>query len=674
MNHNTITIGGRSFTGEELRSGSCYIAEGIAGEELAVDTLEAEVESADDLTVLAYGTAADYTHDGDLIGRFYLSSVKRTGASRYALSCVSAIGLLDGSRHRGGLYTGQTVGEALEDIIESIVPYTVNAQAASVRLYGWLPYATRRENLHQVLFATGASLKKDGSGELEITFLTASDPSAISADRIYLGGSIDYKTPATEVQVTEHSYFASANDATNTLFDNTDGSGAVSAQLVTFDGPHHDLTATSGLTIVDSGVNYAVLTGTGTLTGSAYTHQTKIITKAAEGAAGAENVVSVSDATLVSLVNSENVAERVLAYYSAAYHATVGLVVGAERPGDPVSYTNPFGEEDTGLIKSMDINLSNTLKADTVITSGYDPSAGGNYFEHVVVLTGSGTWNPPAELIGKKGRAVLIGGPDGGDGGGNGGAGVSVSMSALSYQGSTVNKSPGNGGAGGKGGAGKPGGKVLSENFEITGPITYSAGVGGAAGAAGGGRGGTGTESVFGALTSANGAPAVAGFVEIITGEVYALPGTDGADGAAGGNGGSAGARGTDGKDSDTAAGGSSVSGWSQSSSWVGTSKCGGSGGGGAAYNTPGGNAVYSYGSGSTGGAGASPAARTPHTALGSGGHGGHGGGGGGGGAGASYAPYGDKDPGNIINNPGGAAGKGTPGTAGQPGCIIVYY
>jgi hypothetical protein len=52
----------------------------------------------------------------------------------------------------------------------------------------------------------------------------------------------------------------------------------VTAQEVIFNnGPYHDLVASENLTIVESGDNYAILTGTGTLTGQAYTHQTNIV-------------------------------------------------------------------------------------------------------------------------------------------------------------------------------------------------------------------------------------------------------------------------------------------------------------------------------------------------------------------------------------------------------------
>lgn len=683
MNHNTITVGSRVFTGADLKSGSCYIAESIAGEELSIDTLEATVESAVDLTGLPYGEAVTYQHDNALIGKFFLSSVKRVGASAYDLSCVSAVGLLAGSVHLGGLYTGQTAAVVLADIIGGMVEYTVDDKVKSVKVYGWLPYATRRDNLHQLLFAVGASITKTVAGTLNIKYLTANDPKLISTDRLYAGGSIDHNTPATEAQVTEHVYFASANDQTNTLFDNTDGSGTANNQLVTFDGPHHDLTVSAGLTIVSSGVNHAVLTGTGTLTGKAYSHQTKIISKQAEAPAGTEHVVSVTDATLVSVANSSNVAERILAYYSGSYHAAIGVVVGEERPGDSVNYTTPFGETDTGLIQSMDINISNTLRADTTITGGYTPTGSGNNYEHVVVLTGSGTWTVPENI--KKIRVVTI---SGGNGGTAGSPGVSGSAKyGMGFDGATIGPADtdGVGGLGGEPGPGGAAGRVFESDLNVvpSQQIGFACGSGGTGGESNRAEGSAGEDTTFGTITSASGVSASNGYTDIFNGTVYALPGVSGTAGANGGGTYGGSRAGESHGDNPGGSPGRTVSN-SGSNAYTGQ----GGGGGGAAYGvngSAGGSASVESGrytiDGRTftirinnggGGKGAAPIpAVLPASATpGSGGSGGHGGGGGGnsGGCTAKGEAY------SSAYAAPGMGGRGGSGSDGAPGCVIIYY
>lgn len=131
----------------------------------------------------------------------------------------------------------------------------------------------------------------------------------ITADQINEDScSTVYETPVSAVEITEHQWVKSQD--TVTLFEGTAEDGT----LVTFEEPAHSLTA-EGFTIIEQGDNYAILSaGTGTLTGKSYNHLTRIVRRTVtEGAE--ENVVTVSDATLVSLTNSVDVAKRMADYY-----------------------------------------------------------------------------------------------------------------------------------------------------------------------------------------------------------------------------------------------------------------------------------------------------------------------------------------------------------------------
>ena len=261
----------------------------------------------------------------------------RVGLIHYKLSCISGVGLLDNTQHYGGMYTGQALSDVVADIISGTVEYSIDEAYQSIPVYNWLPIGTRRENLHQLLFVMGLALKKDANGMIRITALTDSDPAEIEESRLFSGGSIDYNTPSTAVSVAEHtSGEAAAEDII------TPNGAKVSGVLVPFDNPIHDLQIDNG-EILESGVNYAVLAQSSDclLTGQKYTH---IVREILRGEAGAskDNTATVTDATLVNLANSENVAERVLAYYSKARTVSNDLVVGTERPGDPISMDDPF--------------------------------------------------------------------------------------------------------------------------------------------------------------------------------------------------------------------------------------------------------------------------------------------------------------------------------------------
>ncbi len=705
---NKIIYGDVTFEGTAILDGSCFIGESITGDELAIDTLDVTVFSEsmlqdalaptdfdgfvtlDGKTVLVrrgdtflpssyqYGAPVALYHDEVLLGKFYLESVTRKSQTSFALSCTSAIGLLDKLTHYGGMYRGVTVAAMAAEIIGGSVAYSIAEEVQNVPVYGWLPVATCRENLHQLLFAVGASLQKDTAGALVITFLHDESPAEIAGDRVYLGGSIAYITPATEAQVTEHNFVELTADETVTLFDNTDGSGAVTQELVTFADPCHSLAA-DGLTIEESGVNYAVLSGTGTLTGQAYTHTTKQIRAVSDGTSGETNAVSVTDATLVSIANSQNVADRLLAYHSTAQTVSAGLVVGSERPGDAVSFVTPFGENAQGLIRQMDIALSGMLRADTVFVVDYTPVGVGNYYSTALVVAASGTYSLadlgiPTDKT--QIRLVVMGGGSGGSSGTDGGDGVKNEIktaSGVSYA------EGGEGGEGGTGGEAGNGGSFFVTTVTISAAtsLTISTGTGGESDTAGGNTVCTIDGTTY---RSTDGAANTLGFTETLSGTTYGMTGDAGIDGGDGGNGGGSyddedlAQDGTAGESVGTADAGipGTAAGENDAEGWGGADGASGTGSSAAAYQTPGlngGNAIITwdvnYPTHAThvatgkGADGVTPPKGLDAQTYGSGGNGGHGGSGAGGAAGflAKDATYTYND-----------AGKG------GAGCVILYF
>lgn len=542
---------------DSLQDASLFLSNSIAGEELTIDTLDVtvdcSVESGNgkilsvDPRTFAYGSVLEYYHNTQRLGKFYFAYAKRVGKYVFTLHGVSAVGLLDKLPHAGGIYTGQTAATLLANLFSGVTAYTVASDVAELSVYGWLPYATRRENLHQLLFALGAALLKNASGNPHVAFLTDGTGTPISNERIFSGGEVSYNTLATGVMVTEHTYVALSSGETATLFDNTDGSGSVTNETVVFDGPHHSLSATSGLRIISSGVNYAVLTGLGTLTGKKYTHQTKLISEQSTEATGEDNVVTVEDATLVSVANSRNVAKRELSYYSSRRTVTMDILSMGERPGDMLSFSNPFDETNKGLLQSLEFPMAQILRASATIITDYTPKWYGNKYNAYTVISKNGTYTIPSGV--EEVLVLLIGG---GEGGWSGQAGQEANINTAPtvneyhevtdnttlYTGYGVVK----GGAGGEAGLGGLGGKVHRTELAVTPGQTFTitvgvGGNGGAFSATGSVRGSPGGASKFGTLTSANGMVMEAGYMDVITGKLYATAGVQGVPGGAGSGG-----------------------------------------------------------------------------------------------------------------------------------------
>ena len=201
---------------------------------------------------------------------------------------------------------------------------------------------------------------------------------------MYFEGSVETEKPISAVTVTEHQYVAGTDE--KELFSGTSQQG----DIITFSEPMHSLTAT-GFTILESGANYAkISSGSGTLKGKTYIHNTRLVTQTVTENA-AENVKSVTDATLVSLVNSSAVAKRLADYYKCRETITNGIVSGQEKPGHVVSVYHPYDKQMvSACIVSLDTTMSSTLKSEMSALVGFLPPQpeSSEYFDERVLLTG----------------------------------------------------------------------------------------------------------------------------------------------------------------------------------------------------------------------------------------------------------------------------------------------
>lgn len=668
-----------TFTDADIRSGNPSYARDLLSASLEIDTFEFEVLSSDTtLTQFVRNTPLTYYHDDVQMGIFYVQKISRINGYAYRFECTSTIGLLDESYHNGGIYTGETVKEVVEDICGPY-PVWIKTNIQNIQLYGWLPIATRRENLSQVLFAIGATLKVDYNGTLRVEWLWDGQSTEIDAGHMHAGGSVEYSTPVTQVIVTEHAYTANATETTE-LFNGTTAAG----DKITFDEPCYDLAA-EGFSILEAAANYAIVSaGSGALTGKKYVHTTRQIVKDVQPAARelvsqSDNIVTVENATLVSLVNANAVADRLVRYYACTERIVNKMVTQRESPGDVVSVYHPYEDAAVqGCIESSDVTVSGKLASTESILVGYTPPDIGEqeYYDTVEVVAQSGAWTVPENVTSI--RIVLIGGGQGGASGRKG------------EDGESGTSSPGDGGAGGLGGDGGSGGKINQVEITVEPGSVHqvSIGIGGTGGAFSGdgnNAGNAGTDTTFDAYTSADGASSPNGITDPVNQVTYAAQGNIGGSGGDGGNGGSSSTpngAGESGQSVGSYSGGAGGEMDYRDSDTYGEGYGCGGGGGGAAMGSNGENGgngdtdllsdILGTGPGylSQGGDGGDGgnATITPEqpSVYGSGGVGGYGGGGGGGVGGAK-----GKD---IWTGAVGTGGNGGPGGTGAPGCVLIYY
>ena len=700
---NKLIYKGKTYEGKSLLSTDIYMGDSLAAETLSVDTLTSDVRdyqlqvrcmAAENMLVAAngmllagqvsktglktyrYGEEVEFRRGDDLVGRYYLQNIKRTGNYTYRISAVSSIGLLLTDTYYGGIYSGITVAELVSDIINGTIRYTLDASLASQPVYGWLKKSSRRDALKEVLFAMGGQIRKDKNGDIVIAPQSSSDPYEIPADDLYQGGDVAGLSPASAVKLTEHIFIALPGNEEVTLFDGeaaaepiiTPAGRRVMGVLVGFSEPFHDLKA-DNVTILESGANYAVLgqSSSAVLTGKKYAHTERVLTASANTGAS-PNVVTSNSCTIVNLLNAENVLNRLAAYYGAGKSTSADIVLTIQRPGDAVSLSDPFGEKTDGYISELDLSVSNRIKARATIISGYIPTASGNYYEHVAVLTEDTEFVMPPECKGKA-RVVVI---SGGDGGGLGSPGEEGGKASPDKYGTA--------GEGGEPGTPGNGGKIYVETIQASPGQRFAVKIGK------GGKGATvdteaeaGGETTFGTLSSANGRSSPEGYVNLFDGSIY---GDIGIDGIPGGRGSGAGESGTEVVPGDDVKykgetyhpgeqGDKKVSGDTYALGGLGGGPAAGAPGGdgerGALSNNPGGTI---FADGGPGGKGAVPVKADNGLRRGQGGGAGHGGGGGGGGGPAK------SEDGENYQWPGdgGSGGDGGEGGNGAPGIVLVYY
>lgn len=679
---NEIRYKGVSYaTNDDIKvpSGILYEVKALRSDSLEANSLTVTVFSNDKAIMgFAKNDKVEYFRDGRRVGVYYLQTVERVGSAAYTLSALSALGRLITMRHAGGIYTGQTVAEVVPQICGP-VEVMIESVYASRKLYGYLPYSnpdtrtgngrSARDNLSQVLFAIGASLGVDENGVMRVEKLWDGVSATITADQINEDScSTVYETPVSAVEITEHQWVP--NTQTVSLFEGAAEEGA----LITFDEPVHDLTA-QGFSILESGANYAVVSaGTGTLTGQGYTHLTRIVRRTVtEGAE--ENVVPITEATLVSLTNSVDVANRMADYYRHRETIQVDVEPGVEHAGSVVRIFHPWDKEMVqACVESRETVISGILSSQTRALVGFVPPQPdtAEYLDERVILTDAGTWTMPEGAVTL--RAVLIGKGSDGTAGNPGGSNMLTSSTRSNTSSATF--SAGAAGKGGSGGIGGDGGKINIITLEPEAGQTFAYDT-------------TGDEVIFGTYSSADGAASEAGYFDSTTLEYF---GRKGADGVSGGDGGSVGASGKSVGDYFGGHGTESKSiqyKWTASgTTYTDRGSIQGFGGGGAAKGQNGLSAngyirfqafgftpdvnVNSDADGASGSAGDDGAN------YGDGGGGGNGGGGAGatGSVSVSFTPSAPSGERTQCSWSGVwlRGGSGGAGGAGKKGCVILYY
>lgn len=302
------------------------------------------------------------------MGTFYLEEPESQSDDTVTMSCIDALGIMDQTDFKGGLYNNKLAKELVSDIMASAgFSFELASSFDSVTLTGWIPICTHRVALQQVAFAIGAIVDCSRSSNVRIYPIPTLSTLDIGKDRKIQGHKVKQRSLVTGVEVIAHKYIASTESAE--LYK---GVLPVGTHEIVFSEPKHTLTVTGG-TILSSNVNYAKISVTTaseiTLTGKNYNDTTSIVGVYMPELPANEkqNILQVDAATLINESNAKAVAQRLYDYYQKRYENTGDIILQNEEVGKMVTMESLSNKSIKGIVESMEINLTGGYIADTKI-------------------------------------------------------------------------------------------------------------------------------------------------------------------------------------------------------------------------------------------------------------------------------------------------------------------
>ena len=328
---------------------------------LSVDTSRFEVLAPDGLALNPQqNQRVVLERDGNMLATHYIQESTREVAGHYVLSCQSAIGMLE-DEFLGGMYEKEPVDAVLTAILDGW-QYELDPIFTGSVITGYIPVCTRRNALQQVAFAIGATVTTRGSNRIRLVSSTAAETREFDAESVFPGAKLEKDQRVARYELTVHRYKKSSTVETlledETLDDDDITDDSI---LVTFDDPHWDYNIAGG-EIVESGVNWIRVKAAGAVavTAKTFTHTTSVRVKTNPDATHAErnNVVSVTDATLVNSSNAKSVLNRLFESGRYRHTMTFDAAISNQSAGDMAEVISPWGGKVLGVITAMDSQLT----------------------------------------------------------------------------------------------------------------------------------------------------------------------------------------------------------------------------------------------------------------------------------------------------------------------------
>lgn len=324
------------------------------------------------------------------MGTFYLDEWKNETEAIYNMKAIDLIGLLDKTTYYGGIFYDEQIDIILIRILETanMDEHTITFDDDNLRkihLSGYIPICTHREAIQQVLFSAGLVADCSRSKKIKIYKLKDSNVKNIPYDRKKQDSeTVELNDIVTGVQVTSHQYLYNTN---NQVYSEKkelyNADLEVGEHFIKFSEPVYGIVVT-GASLLDFSCAYAKVNvttkGNVKIEGYEYYHVTKVYESKIETKDNdKENILQVTDATLISDNNAQEVADRILNYYQNTYKMNVDFKIEDESISDTAIVDTLYNQKLKGNIKKMDIDLTGGfIASSTIIGSLYKEESNEN--------------------------------------------------------------------------------------------------------------------------------------------------------------------------------------------------------------------------------------------------------------------------------------------------------
>lgn len=324
------------------------------------------------------------------MGTFYLDEWKNETEAISNMKAIDLIGLLDKTTYYGGIFYDEQIDIILIRILETanMDEHTITFDDDNLRkihLSGYIPICTHREAIQQVLFSAGLVADCSRSKKIKIYKLKDSNVKNIPYDRKKQDSeTVELNDIVTGVQVTSHQYLYNTN---NQVYSEKkelyNADLEVGEHFIKFSEPVYGITV-EGATLLDFSCAYARVNvttkGNVKIEGYEYYHVTKVYESKIEVKDNdKENILQVTDATLISDNNAQEVADRILNYYQNTYKMNVDFKIEDESISDTTIVDTLYNQKLKGNIKKMDIDLTGGfIASSTIIGSLYKEESNEN--------------------------------------------------------------------------------------------------------------------------------------------------------------------------------------------------------------------------------------------------------------------------------------------------------